>query len=118
MIVDENLNDCTKDYITSLYKTVKDANIRSIISSTMLIIVSICLISSVLINKTLKEDNKILKEQLYKDETELALEHSIGYWFINKPEEVNDSTLYVFLRDNNAWYPDILLKQAKIESGN
>ena len=26
--------------------------------------------------------------------------------------------LYQFLLDNNAWYPDILLKQAKIESAN
>ena len=48
----------------------------------------------------------------------LSLEYSIGYWFINTPESINDSILYKFLIDNNARYPEILLNQAKLESGN
>ena len=63
-------------------------------------------------------DNKILEDKIQKEEQTLSLEYSIGYWFINQPEQINDSILYVFLKDNNAWYPEILLKQAKIESGN
>ena len=118
MIVDENLNDCSNKYIKSLQKKLKLVTwkFRWISVFTILLLLASSIFHTKL--KNVAEDNKILKEQLYKDETELALEHSIGYWFINQPEEVNDSILYVFLKDNNAWYPEILLKQAKIESGN
>jgi hypothetical protein len=118
MIVDENLNDCSNKYIKSLQKKLKLVTwkFRWMSVFTILLLLASSIFHTKL--KNVAEDNKILKEQLYKDETELALEHSIGYWFINKPEEINDSILYVFLRDNNAWYPEILLKQAKLESGN
>ena len=118
MIVDENLNDCSNKYIKSLQKKLKLVTwkFRWMSVFTILLLLASSIFHTKL--KNVAEDNKILKEQLYKDETELALEHSIGYWFINKPEEINDSILYVFLKDNNAWYPEILLKQAKIESGN
>jgi len=118
MIVDENLNDCSNKYIKSLQKKLKLVTwkFRWMSVFTILLLLASSIFHTKL--KNVAEDNKILKEQLYKDETELALEHSIGYWFINKPEEINDSILYLFLKDNNAWYPEILLKQAKIESGN
>lgn len=118
MIVDENLNDCSNKYIKSLQKKLKLVTwkFRWMSVFTILLLLASSIFHTKL--KNVVEDNKILKEQLYKDETELALEHSIGYWFINKPEEINDSILYVFLKDNNAWYPEILLKQAKLESGN
>ena len=32
--------------------------------------------------------------------------------------EVNDSILYRFLKSNGVWFPEILLAQAKLESGN
>jgi len=118
MIVDENLNDCTYMYIKTLEKNHKWLSKWCWTWLILAIITTITLIDVLIQKESLIKDNKILKEQLYKDETELALEHSIGYWFINQPEEVNDSILYVFLKDNNAWYPEILLKQAKIESGN
>lgn len=118
MIVDENLNDCSNKYIKSLQKKLKLVTwkFRWMSVFTILLLLASSIFHTKL--KNVAEDNKILKEQLYKDETELALEHSIGYWFINKPEEINDSILYAFLKGNNAWYPEILLKQAKIESGN
>lgn len=118
MIVDENLNDCSNKYIKSLQKKLKLVTwkFRWMSVFTILLLLASSIFHTKL--KNVAEDNKILKEQLYKDETELALEYSIGYWFINQPEQINDSILYAFLKDNNAWYPEILLKQAKIESGN
>lgn len=118
MIVDENLNDCTDRYIKTLEKNYKWLSKWCWTWLILAIITTITLIVVLIQKESLIKDNKILKEQLYKDETELALEHSIGYWFINQPEQINDSILYVFLKDNNAWYPEILLKQAKLESGN
>jgi hypothetical protein len=64
------------------------------------------------------KENNLLSDSIERDENLLTLEYSVGYWFINKPGPVNDSVLYDFLVQNGAWYPDILLKQAKIESGN
>lgn len=61
---------------------------------------------------------KELEKEITIAKEELSLENSIGYWFINTPDELNDSILYEFLIENKVWYPDILLKQAKIESGN
>jgi hypothetical protein len=118
MIVDENLNDCSNKYTKSLQKKLKFVTwkFRWMSVFTILLLLASSIFHTKL--KNVAEDNKILKEQLYKDETELALEHSIGYWFINQPEQINDSILYAFLKDNNAWYPEILLKQAKLESGN
>lgn len=118
MIVDENLKDITSKYIKSLKDNLKRIKILHGILAIASIALSVILIAiSVKYSKSEKE-NRILKEQLIKDEAELSLEYSIGYWFINTPEEVNDSILYQFLIDNNAWFPDILLKQAKIESAN
>ena len=118
MITDENLNDCSNKYIKSLQKKLKLVTwkFRWMSVFTILLLLASSIFHTKL--KNVAEDNKILKEQLYKDETELALEYSIGYWFINQPEQINDSILYAFLKDNNAWYPEILLKQAKLESGN
>jgi hypothetical protein len=118
MIVDENLNDCTHEYISNLNQRYRQlsAYFRVLLMLAMLFCIGAIILA--LRCDSLIEDNKILKDQLYKDETELALEHSIGYWFINQPEQINDSILYLFLKDNNAWYPEILLKQAKLESGN
>ena len=125
MIVDENLNDCSEELISDLEDTIdvlrKDKhNLR--INCFILII--FCLISVIVVirsNRIMDNQDKLLYDlntQLEQDESMLSLEYSIGYWFINQPEQINDSILYVFLKDNNAWYPEILLKQAKIESGN
>lgn len=118
MITDENLKDCTFDYIDSLDRTIKKYKLINIVLIVAWIACIILFsISDWNINR-LKQQNKYLKEQLIKDDQILSLEYSIGYWFIHQPEEINDSILYKFLIDNEAWYPDILFKQAKLESGN
>lgn len=118
MIVDENLNDCS-DII--LYK-LKNENyqLRKVnmwIMITALIVTGLLIYTSV----TLKNQDVLIENlntQVEQEKQILSLEYSIGYWFINTPKEINDTILYQFLLNNNAWYPDILLKQAKIESTN
>lgn len=111
MIVDENLKDCSG-------KIIKNLRIRCtlLFIAWLLAIISYTLIFIKYIELT--EHVKQLTDKVTKDEQILSLEYSIGYWFINKPEEVNDSVLLEFLIENKAWYPEILLRQAKIESGN
>lgn len=118
MIVDKNLNDISLFYIQKLERKYNEA--RSIIVVLFGLIITLIAFfgASLIVRDRLSKENELLKEQLLKDETELSLEHSIGYWFINTPKDINDSILYKFLVNNNAWYPDILLKQAKIESSN
>ena len=118
MIVDENLNDCSYLKIRYLENRVKDLHKINIIASLVALIFSVSFFT--LLGIYLNKADKIntLTEKIQQEEQMLSLEYSIGYWFINQPEQINDSTLYVFLKDNNAWYPEILLKQAKIESGN
>lgn len=118
MIVDENLKDCSHDILDNYEKQISKLHVRNNILSVLLIIVSALLILSNILNINYRKANDKLFQQVLKDEQILTLEYSIGYWFINEPEPINDSILYQFLLDNNAWYPDILLKQAKLESGN
>lgn len=118
MITDDNLNDVTSEYINKLEKECKRSTNWIGILSVMCLVLSACLFINGRNKNILVKDNNLLKTQLLEDEQMLSLEYSIGYWFINEPEPVNDSILYQFLLDNNAWYPDILLRQAKIESSN
>lgn len=118
MIVDENLNDCSNKIIAGL----KSENTK--LKRNLGICIGIIIVSVFLVIYTMfvcnHQDELLhrLNIQLEQEEQMLSLEYAIGYWFINTPKEINDSTLYQFLLDNDAWYPDILLKQAKIESGN
>ena len=118
MVVDENLNDCSKEYIDRIRNAYKIKSRRLTITCILLLINSGALIFATSRSKNLVNDNKNLNIQLEQEESMLSLEYSIGYWFINTPEPVNDSLLYTFIVQNGAWYPDILLRQAKIESGN
>ena len=118
MIVDENLNDCSELIIDKLKKKLKIWSNRSIISAILCMIFWFWFLFMFVKYHQEKSNNEILTEKIQKEEQILSLEYSIGYWFINTPEEINDTVLYQFLLDNNAWYPDILLKQAKIESAN
>lgn len=118
MILDNNLKDHSDEVIQDLRqeltKACKGRGWYRILSIILLFCLAVVCVLGF-------RDEKIIKElttQVEQDEQLLTLEYSIGYWFINQPEEVNDSILYQFLIENNAWYPDILLKQAKIESGN
>ena len=118
MIIDENLNDITSDYVDNL----EDKNRKLTILNCVYFVCIVALLFSLAMlmssEKTLNKHNKFLQTQLIQDEQILSLEYAIGYWFINEPKQINDSILYAFLREHNAWYPEILLKQAKIESGN
>ena len=122
MIVDENLNDLSNellDYWKQLFFERKRQ--YNIIIGALGIIIAIISISALIAAKIADNRGKLIEElsiKVEQDESMLSLEYSIGYWFINQPEQINDSILYVFLKDNNAWYPEILLKQAKLESGN
>ena len=118
MIIDENLNDISLSYIKKLEGKCNDTTVGIYILLGTVLALTAFFIASLIGNDRLSKENKLLKEQLLKDETELSLEYSIGYWFTNTPKDINDSILYKFLVNNNAWYPDILLKQAKIESAN
>lgn len=115
---DENLNDhadCIMEHLSSeLNSALKWLSVFGAIIVIGIIIIFI-LIGT--LQDTIKEKDSY-KAELIKEEAMLSLEYSIGYWFINKPDELNDTILYDFLVENGAWYPDILLKQAKIESGN
>ena len=118
MIVDKDLNDISSSCIQKLETRFNEAFAVICILFGGILILATLFTASVIEQHRLNKENELLKEQLLKDETELSLEHSIGYWFINTPKDINDSILYKFLVDNNAWFPDILLKQAKIESSN
>lgn len=118
MIVDENLNDCSELLIDKLNKRLKIWNKVAVISAILWAIAWFGFLFMIIKYQQEKSNNKILTEEIQQEEQVLSLEYSIGYWFINTPEEINDTVLYQFLLDNNAWYPDILLKQAKIESAN
>lgn len=122
MVVDKNLNDYSEFLINKLNKRLKIRNKVAVISAILCAIVWFgfwfgFLFVFVKYHQG-KSDNEVLTEKIQQEEQILSLEYSIGYWFINTPKEVNDSILYQFLIDNNAWFPDILLKQAKIESAN
>lgn len=118
MIVDKDLNDISSSCIQKLENRFNEAFAVICILFGVILILATLFTASLIEQHRLSKENELLKEQLLKDETELSLEHSIGYWFINTPKDINDSILYKFLVDNNAWFPDILLKQAKIESSN
>ena len=115
---DENLNDHKDSIISHLQNKLHKANKFFISFGVLVVLLMIALgIMISVLNDSINE-NKQYKAQIVKEEAMLSLEYSIGYWFINNPNEVNDTILYDFLKENGAWYPDILLKQAKIESGN
>lgn len=118
MIVDENLNDCSLFIIKNLEYRIKDLHRVNSALCTIAIIFSIAFFVTLGLYLNKKDKVELLTDKIQQEEQMLSLEHSIGYWFINQPEQINDSILYAFLKDNNAWYPEILLKQAKIESGN
>ena len=122
MIVDENLNDCSNEIIDSWKALFFEKKRQYTLIICILGFITILNLTLALVMAKIADNKERIIEELSikikQDESILSLEYSIGYWFINTPEEINDTVLYQFLLDNNAWYPDILLKQAKIESAN
>lgn len=113
-ILEKPLSD--KELISHLQKELAKAN-KVFFITGILFVISIIFIGILEGNLNhLKKENNKYKTELIKDEAMLSLEYSIGYWFIHTPEKLTDSALYTLLVENNAWYPEILLKQAKLES--
>ena len=50
--------------------------------------------------------------------SEKNIEQHIGEAILYPSDDINDSILYNYLNEINAWYPDILLAQAKVESAS
>lgn len=122
MIHDKLLKDRSEEVLDYVY-----LRLRRIEQSTkelailFMVFTFIFIIASIFIFARLSsETSQIEKIEKTKEieEVPFSLEYNIGYWTIHKPNEVNDSSLYVFLVENGAWYPDVLLRHAKLESGN
>ena len=92
---DENLNDHADSIIGHLQNELHKAN-KFFISLGVLVVLLMVALGIVIgaLNDSINE-NKQYKAQIVKEEAMLSLEYSIGYWFINSPDEVNDTILYV-----------------------
>jgi hypothetical protein len=125
-LYNENLQSTSEEVIKNLICEIEDYQtaIKIVLVILAIALTALCTLSiqyMTLSNKYKIEEqnNEIIKqEQEQEQEQELSLEYAIGYWLINTPDSVNDDILYDFLLENNAWYPEILLAQAKLESGN
>lgn len=99
-----------KEYKAILYE--KKKNIYALLTIIIiLILVILMLIAHMSKHNVSKTENNtdILSEK--------TLEHYIGEAILYPSYEINDSILECYLTEVGAWYPDILLAQAKIESG-
>lgn len=115
---DDNLNDNANVIIHMLKKSAHDLKwIVAIMSLLLIFFMMMWIFTDFKLHRLKSAYTECMNDKRI-DEDMLNLEESIGYWFINTPDDINDTILYNFLIENNAWYPDILLKQAKIESAN
>lgn len=115
---DENLQDTLPEKMNKMGR-------KYITVCLVAVIIAVSFIAMIFINN---EQSKILKSQqeliakyrteLLHEELIITLEQEIGHYMLQPNSEVNDSILYRFLKSNNVWFPDILLAQAKLESGN
>lgn len=96
--------------------------------------ITICLVAVIIIisfvamlfinskqNKIINSQQELIvkyRTELLQDEFMITLEQEIGHYMLQPNSEVNDSILYEFLKSNGVWFPEILLAQAKLESGN
>ena len=84
MILDENLNDCSEEFISDLEDIInslgKDKHNLRINCFILIIFCLISIITAIMSLRTVDDQDKLLHNlntQLEQDETELALEHSI-----------------------------------------
>ena len=84
------------------------------------VFLSIALVFVAILCIQLKFDNIKLSKQENVELvlTEKLLEQNIGEAILYPSKEINDSILYDYLVEINAWYPEVLLAQAKLESAN
>jgi hypothetical protein len=115
---DENLQDTLPEKMNKIGH-------RYITICLVAVIIIVSFVAMLFINSN---QNKIINAQqelivkyrteLLHEELIITLEQEIGHYMLQPNSEVNDSILYRFLKSNNVWFPDILLAQAKLESGN
>lgn len=117
-LYNENLQSTSEDVIKNLIYEIEDyqTTLKIVLVILAIALVALCALSIQYI--TLSNKYELLIEEETLQEQELSPEYAIGYWLINTPDSINDDILYDFLLENNAWYPEILLAQAKLESGN
>ena len=121
-LYNENLQNTSEDVIKNLIYEIEDyqTSLKIVLVILAIALVALCTLS--IQYTTLSNKYKIEKQNntitIQEQEQELSPEYAIGYWLINTPDSVNDDILYDFLLENGAWYPEILLAQAKLESGN
>lgn len=113
-------NDLLEDTTDSQYKKLQ---IFSTAEFVLLIFATILLSFFIYENHGYKEIVKDYEEFFDKELhpanlTVRGLEENIGQAMLFKEEEINDSILLNYLYEVNAWYPEILLNQAKLESAN
>lgn len=72
----------------------------------------------VMLNHELSEPEHICPVQDTIELSEKTIEQHIGEAILYPNSDINDSILYDYIVEIKAWYPDILLAQAKIESGS
>ena len=89
-------------------------NFFIIVSLIILIIWAVYSYEKALSQKVNDSNKDIVTTEL----TEKTIEQHIGEAILYPAKEINDSILYAYLEEINAWYPDILLAQAKIESAS
>lgn len=128
-IYNKKLEDITYDVIDDLQKQLKDANKRFLI---MTFVASFLFAAGVVAsivrgNKIANYEKTILEQEdtidnmryiLDRENHEISLFEFADIYKIYPQEEINDSTLYSLLVEIGAWYPELLVKQAKLESAN
>lgn len=108
-------NNLLEDISEKEYQQVLSKKKNKIYILSTITAVLICMILAIVFN-TIKHD--VSKTEKNTDIlSEKTLEHYIGEAILYPSDEINDSILECYLIELGAWYPDILLAQAKIESG-
>ena len=117
-LYNENLQSTSEEVIKNLVCEIEDyqTTIKIVLVILAISLVALCVVS--IQYRTLSNKYNLLIEEETIQEQELSPEYARGYWLINTPDSINDDILYDFLLENDAWYPEILLAQAKLESGN
>lgn len=115
---DENLQDTLPEKMNKMGH-------RCITICLVAVIAVVSFVAMVFINskqsKILNSQQELIvkyRTELLRDEFLITLEQEIGHYMLQPNSEVNDSILYRFLKSNDVWFPEILLAQAKLESGN
>lgn len=128
-LYDKNLNDITNDVIDSLQKENKKLSRRFwVMTFAALFLFATSIVASIVRdNKLTNYEMTILEQEntidnlryiLDRENHELSLWEFADIYRVYPNSEVNDSILYSLLVEVGAWFPELLVKQAKLESAN